>query len=154
VSHHPAQKAADAAARLAASRRLIEQRLAANGLDAAGHAGASAGSSVGLLADWAWSATQPGEPKQPLRHALTLAGLLAQQRVAPLAQRHPFAVIGAAAVAGALLACARPWRWVLRPAVAASLLGLASNVVSGAVSQAASQWLRAPPLRKTGKPPH
>lgn len=42
--------------------------------------------------------------------------------VAPLASEHPWALVAASAAAGALVAAARPWRWLPPPAMLASLL--------------------------------
>lgn len=58
----------------------------------------------------------------PLRPALTLAAQAVQMSVAPLAQRHPLALVSAALVAGSLFAWSRPWRWLLSPALLAGLM--------------------------------
>jgi hypothetical protein len=60
--------------------------------------------------------------KHPLRPALMLALQATQSAVAPLAQRHPIALVTAALVAGAALAWSRPWRWLLSPALLAGLM--------------------------------
>jgi hypothetical protein len=69
--------------------------------------------------------------QHPLHTSVQLAETAANETIAPLVRRHPALVLGSAAVAGALLVRARPWRWLLRPA----LLG-------GVVSQVAAQLLR------------
>lgn len=44
-----------------------------------------------------------------------------RQVLAPVAERHPLALVGAAALAGGLLTWLRPWRGLLRPALLASI---------------------------------
>jgi hypothetical protein len=127
-----------AAERVAASRRAITEVLSSNTqADApAGMRGPQAhpGRTRGLLAEWAWAASQPGGGAHPLRDALSLGHALAQERLAPLVERHPFAWVGAAALAGALFAAVRPWRWALRPVMATSLLGLVSRAALRALA--------------------
>lgn len=68
----------------------------------------------------------------PLRPALLLALQATQTAVAPLARRHPLALVTAAALAGGLLAWSRPWRWLLSPAL---LAGLVPQMVSAAMAR-------------------
>jgi len=42
--------------------------------------------------------------------------------VQPTAQRHPLGLVGGALVVGGLLAWSRPWRWILTPALLASVM--------------------------------
>jgi hypothetical protein len=49
--------------------------------------------------------------RHPLRVAGTLAAVAATAALRPIAQRHPWGVLGGAFAVGALLALARPWRW-------------------------------------------
>jgi hypothetical protein len=80
--------------------------------------------------------------RHPLHATVQMAEVAAAETVAPLVRRHPALVLGGAAVAGALLVRARPWRWLLRPAL-----------VAGLASQLASQWLRhLNATRPDGKP--
>ena len=65
--------------------------------------------------------------RHPLHTSVQLAQTAANQTIAPLVRRHPALVLGSAAVAGALLVRARPWRWLLRPAL---LAGVASQVAA------------------------
>ena len=122
-----------AAERLAASREAIARLLAANGL--AGASGASDARSNreeggaapaaprhdGLTA-WVRAAAQRGGLDHPLLSGLGLLGALAYDRVAAVAQRRPWVLVGGAALAGACLVAARPWRLVLRPTLLVSVL--------------------------------
>lgn len=54
----------------------------------------------------------------PLRRAVGLAAPL----LAYGSQRHPLALVGIAAAAGALLVLARPWRWVSLPGLLVTAL--------------------------------
>lgn len=83
---------------------------------------------VDLLTQW-WA-------QQPLLKSARHAEEAAQEAIAPLVRRHPVAVLGAAAAAGALLVWCRPWRWLPGPA---KLAGIASNIALGAVSRMALQ---------------
>jgi len=68
------------------------------------------------------SAAAPVNTKTPFH----LAGLFAkdalQAAVQPVAQRNPLALVLGAAVAGVVLVWSRPWRWLLSPALLATLL--------------------------------
>ncbi len=67
----------------------------------------------------------------PLRPVGHLAAEASGAAVAPIAQRHPMALVLGAAAIGASLAWARPWRWLFRSALFAGLLPqLASRVIS------------------------
>jgi hypothetical protein len=58
---------------------------------------------TGVVGQW-WA-------RHPLRVAGTLAAVAATAAIRPIAQRHPWAVLGGAFAVGALVAVARPWRW-------------------------------------------
>lgn len=101
--------------------------------------------------------TDPGQPPRPVADlALSalrlawlghpwraLAGVLrdaATLLLAPQAARHPLRLLAVAAVAGALMVALRPWRWLGRPMVLAtvgSLLrkGAAALLAAGAAAQ-------------------
>ena len=68
-------------------------------------------------------------------HPLHAAGRVAAEAssavVCPVARRHPWALVLAAASVGALLAWSRPWRWALRPSL---LAGLAPQFASRVVA--------------------
>jgi hypothetical protein len=67
----------------------------------------------------------------PLRPVAGVAVEASDAVIQPLAKRHPLALVGVAALAGASLVWSRPWRWALRSALFAGLLPqLASRVVS------------------------
>lgn len=76
------------------------------------------GSGAGLLAEIAqsWWAKQPWRVVGML--GIEAAGLLLR----PVAQRHPYALMGAAAATGAVVVLVRPWRWVSIPALLARVL--------------------------------
>ena len=71
-----------------------------------------------LLAWWA---------RQPLNTTVHVAEAAATAAIKPLVRRHPAAVLGSAALAGALVVWARPWRWLLSPAL---LTGVAAQLAT------------------------
>jgi hypothetical protein len=79
---------------------------------------------VDAVAAWWWH--------HPLHPAASLAQGVVQERVAPLARRHPLIVLAAAFVAGAALVRFKPWRWIAKPALFGGLL---SHIASHAVAQ-------------------
>ncbi len=82
----------------------------------------------------------------PVRAGWQLAELAARDRWAPLVHEHPWRLVGAGVLAGAVLAAARPWRWVLP----ASLL---SGVVSQLAWRSLAGVLAARPRDPAGPPP-
>ena len=81
------------------------------------------GSAVRSLDTW-WAQT-------PLNAATATVFYSANTVAKPIASRHPFYVVMVAAVAGAVLARTRPWRWILKPALFAGLaVRLSSNLVT------------------------
>lgn len=81
-----------------------------------------------LLTQW-WA-------ELPLLKSVHQAEEAAHEAIAPLVRRHPVAVLGAAAAAGALLVWYRPWRLLPGPA---KLGSIASSIALGAVSRMALQ---------------
>ncbi len=77
-----------------------------------------------LLNDW-WR-------HHPLYPSANIATEAARRAIVPLIRRHPIAVLGVAAIAGAVLVQSRGWRWMVRPAVVA---GVASQIVARRISQ-------------------
>ena len=65
--------------------------------------------------------------EHPLHTSATLALAASRSAIVPLVRRHPAAILGSAAVVGAALVWARPWRWLLRPAL---ILGIASQLAA------------------------
>ena len=73
-------------------------------------------------ADMLLDAVRTWWARHPLRTASLVAADASRKFAAPLAERHPLALILGAVVIGALLALSRPWRWALRPAIFAGLV--------------------------------
>jgi hypothetical protein len=80
--------------------------------------------------------------KQPTRVVGTLLADAVKAGVAPLALRHPLALVCGAAALGGLLVWARPWRWgLVKPAL---LAGLAQQLLAKALNGASLEnWLAA-----------
>lgn len=67
----------------------------------------------------------------PLRAVGNVLAGASDAAVKPIAQRHPYALMLVAGVAGAMLVWRRPWRWIFSSAVFAGLLPrLASHAMS------------------------
>ena len=81
-----------------------------------------------LLTQW-WT-------QQPLLKSARHAEEAVHEAIAPLVRRHPVAVLGTAAAAGALLVWSRPWRWL--PGLP-KLGSIASSLALGAVARIALQ---------------
>jgi len=83
---------------------------------------------VGTVVDavHAWWANHPLHP------AVSLGTSVVRDAIAPLARRHPLAVVTGAFAVGGALAYFRPWRWIAKPALFA---GLASQIVTRFVMQ-------------------
>jgi hypothetical protein len=58
----------------------------------------------------------------PWRTLLNLSGEVLHEVVAPVARRHPWLLLGGAALAGVALSRLRPWRWVSGGALLTGLL--------------------------------
>lgn len=116
--------------RLAASRERLRQAM-----QQSPHTGASPGNNpesllggllghlqtspgLGLVVD----VLQAWWQKQPIRVALLLASETTKVLVQPVAQRHPYALVLAAAAVGGLTVMLRPWRWISTPALLAGLM--------------------------------
>ena len=131
--------ATGAAAPESAQMRLARSRAAITGWLAADEAERAAPGGPGGLPAWlqqlrrhplaaiAVDALSERWSRHPLAASIQVAEVAAEQTVAPLVRRHPVAMLGASALAGALLIRARPWRWLLRPAL---LGGVATQLVS------------------------
>jgi len=116
--------------RLAASRECLRQAL-----QQAKHTDASTGNNPesllgGLLGhlqtspglDLVADVLQAWWQKQPIRVALLLASETTKLLVQPIAQRHPYTLVLAAAAVGGLTVMLRPWRWISTPALLAGLM--------------------------------
>lgn len=159
----------DGDARLAASRADIERWLSQDRADAQGGMAPSSPpfstSSNGLggpddltgprrpsgppsgTSSWLIGALATAWLQRPSQAPLRAACLVADAALAPLARRHPLALVGGAFGAGAVLGVLQPWRWWLRPAV---LVGVLTPLVTPLVSQIAARCLQAAPPRSTG----
>ena len=85
-------------------------------------------------------AAMPDHGNNPLIVAGTFAKEAVETAVQPLAQRNPLGLVAGAALAGAVLAWSRPWRWMFTPAMLASVL---PQLVSKAVNHApALPWMK------------
>lgn len=73
--------------------------------------------------------------EHPLHASATLAFKASRTAIVPLVRRHPAAVLSGAAVVGAMIVWARPWRWLLRPALVA---GIASQLAARAIARMAT----------------
>lgn len=60
--------------------------------------------------------------RHPLRATAEFAEVAAEELIGPMARKHPWLVVAAAAAAGAMAARVRPWRWVSKDTLIASLL--------------------------------
>lgn len=60
--------------------------------------------------------------RHPLNSAVSLAHGIVRETAVPLARRHPFMMVGAAVLAGALLMRFRFWRRIVKPALFAGLV--------------------------------
>jgi hypothetical protein len=78
--------------------------------------------------------------KHPIHHLTRIAHAASEQFLAPAARRKPGAVLVIAVGAGILLAYARPWRLLLRPA---NLFGAVTQVGKSALSPSAKAWKKA-----------
>lgn len=74
----------------------------------------AAGVVLDTLGNW-WS-------QHPLRVIGLVAVEVARTLARPISQRHPLALVAVALVLGAVFVRTRPWRWILKPALLASLL--------------------------------
>jgi hypothetical protein len=69
--------------------------------------------------------------RHPMRAVVHVASEATNAVAKPIAQHNPVALMALAAVAGAVLAWSRPWRWALKPALFAGLIPqLISRVVA------------------------
>jgi len=114
---------------LADEERDGHPRTRANGQTSPEH---SEGISVGgiiseVVSEW-WA-------EHPLHASASLALAASRTAIVPLVRRHPAAVLGGAALVGAALIWARPWRFLLRPAV---LAGVASQLTARALARMAT----------------
>ena len=68
------------------------------------------------------SAAAPVNTKTPLHIAGMVARDAVEAAVQPLAQRNPLWLVLGAAIVGGALVWSRPWRWLLTPALLATVL--------------------------------
>lgn len=127
-----------AQAELVRSRLDIQRWLAADAAagDGPAHGHRSPGALAGLAGVAITALTdsllrRPAQTQAPPPRLGDLANDTANALLRPLAGRHPWALVGAAALAGAVLAAGRPWRSLLQPA---ALGGLLSRLALGAIA--------------------
>jgi hypothetical protein len=82
---------------------------------------------VGVIIDvlTGWWSSHPLQPVAALAHGVV------RDTVAPMARKHPFAIVAGAFVVGVVLVRFRPWRSLLKPALFA---GLATQIVSRVIA--------------------
>jgi hypothetical protein len=69
--------------------------------------------------------------QHPAHKASTVAAGAAKEVLAPVAQKHPWALVSVAIVLGGVFVWSRPWRWALKPALESALFaGLLSQLWS------------------------
>ena len=68
------------------------------------------------------SAAAPVNTKTPLHIASLFARDAVKAAVQPMADRNPLGLVLGAALAGGVLVWSRPWRWLLTPALLATVL--------------------------------
>ncbi len=127
----PDDLAAQACARLERSRQTIRQSVRNNLAErqAAQQARAS-GSPAAWFSlvkslpgvDLLWAAAQQWWAQHPLHRAASALNAATRSSVQPVAQRHPFALLGAAVLVGAALARFAPVRRLFTPALLAGML--------------------------------
>jgi hypothetical protein len=64
---------------------------------------------------------QPTHAEHPAHRASAMAALAAKAALQPVAQKHPWALVGAALLIGGALAWSRPWRWAAKPLLSSAL---------------------------------
>ncbi|APW46998.1 hypothetical protein [Rhodoferax antarcticus] len=135
--------------RLAASRERLRQAMRQD--NSAETSGANAEGLLGGLRDrlqavpgagLVMDGVQSWWQNQPMRLVLLLALKMANVLLQPVAQRHPYRLVLAAAAVGGLTVMLRPWR---RIAISALLAGLMPRVLSHAMKLLAPKAGGAPP---------
>jgi hypothetical protein len=131
------------AERLQQSRdRMARWMIEADGRNIARRASADGGA-------WSWLGSLRNNPvvalvtdaisswwaNHPLHPAAGLAEGIARDAVAPLARRHPRAMVAGAGLVGALIVWARPWRWLSRLLKPALFSGIVSQMASHVIAQ-------------------
>jgi len=76
-------------------------------------------------------AVQAWWERHPLQPAVSLAHGVVRDTVAPMARRHPIAVVAGAFCVGAVLVRLRPWRWLVKPALFA---GLTTQIITRVIA--------------------
>jgi len=78
--------------------------------------------------------------EHPLHTAAVIAGEASKAFVRPIAQRNPQTLLIGVAALGAVLALARPWRWLIRPAL---FMGIVPKLMSHALRRMPlDAWIR------------
>lgn len=96
----------------------------------------------------------PGLPmeSQVIKQLARSAHEFLEPLVQPMARNHPWLLVIGAAVLGAVVVAARPWRWPLMGLVHSLVPNLASTIIPGIVQQTFLDALHAM-LKPRGEPP-
>lgn len=79
-----------------------------------------------------------GEEANPGDLRVQAVKLAARHALGAAAEQHPLALVGGAALAGAVFVRVQPWRWLLRPALVA---GVASQVTAHLIDKVSGPGL-------------
>ncbi len=82
--------------------------------------------------------------KHPLHTAASQITKASAAAIGPVAQRHPVQLVFLAALAGAGLVWCRPWRWIAKPALFATIAGQLTSAIIAQLSDTKSDLTNKP----------